>query len=93
MRGLGVFAWICAGCLVAAGCADAPKRGKITPPKEDFHTPPADLFKGPVKYPDEVLNKVKPRGPKDDKDGPPGGWDNMPTGGANMGGMLGQPGR
>src|SRR5262249_36139235 len=83
-----MLACLGAGVLAAVGCHEAPKRARIRLPKEDFHKPPDDLFKGPVKYPDEVLNNVKPRGPKDDKNGPPGGWDNMPTGGS-MSSMTG----
>ena len=86
-RLLGVLACLGAGCLAAFGCSEAPKRARINLPKEDFHHPPDNLFKDPVKYPDEVLNNVKPRGPKDPNGGPPQGWDNTgPTmGGAGMG--------
>jgi hypothetical protein len=87
-RWFGVLACLGAGFVASIGCADSkPKRALIRPPKEDFHHPPDGLFTGPVKYPDDVLNNVKPRGPKDDK-GPPGGWDAMPTGGGG-GSMMG----
>ncbi len=82
-RWLGVLACLGAGLFAAVGCNEAPKRGRISLPKEDFHKPPDDLFKGPVKYPDEVLNNVKPRCPKEDKNGHHGHWENHTTGVAN----------
>jgi hypothetical protein len=78
------------GCLAGLGCAETPKRAMIKPPKEEFHVPPANMFREPPQYPKEMLNNVEPRRPKsddDDKLPPPGPGNGMPTGPTSPGSM------
>ena len=89
-----LIAWAGVGGLATLGCADPPKRATIKPPKEDFHVPPAGLFGGPIKYPNELLNNVEAPHKKDDDEkfpnaaaaGPTGGLSGMGGPGAGMGG-------
>jgi hypothetical protein len=85
------LSWLGIGCLAGLGCADPPKRAPIKPTKEEFHIPPPELFHEPVKYPDEMLNKVQPRRPKSDDDAtlpPPGPGNGLQPSPGSPGGMV-----
>jgi len=73
--------WL-AGLVLAIGCTPVGKRPDLKPPKEDFPVPPAGFGATPVKYPDEMLNRVPIRKKKDDEDLMP------PVGGPGMGGSM-----
>jgi hypothetical protein len=91
MRRVGTLLSLVGLGILAAGCADTPKRAEIRPPKEDFKLPEPGLAAAPPTYPDDLLNKVRQRKPGADDEnlGPPsmgGGGAGPSAGSGGMGG-------